>query len=73
LWLTSIINPSHRLAPGYKVEEAALDGKSPMGLTYLNEIMTVQQLTDLVIFLQPLYKVRPPPYNPYGYTYASYP
>jgi hypothetical protein len=32
-----------------------------MSYAYLNEVMTVQQLVDLVAFLQPTYQVVPPP------------
>lgn len=67
--VTSIINPSHRLAPHYTHPEVTVDGESRMATAYLNEVITVQQLIDLVAFLQPLYRVRAPDYNPYGYTY----
>lgn len=67
--VTSIINPSHRLARGYRPEGSAEDGKSPMEGAYLNEVMTVQDLIDLVAYLQGLYEVRPPPIDPYSYMY----
>lgn len=67
--VTSIINPSHKLAPGYQPEEETEDGKSPMEAASLNETMTVQQLVDIVTYLQPLYEVRPPAYDPYSYIY----
>jgi hypothetical protein len=67
--VTSIINPSHKLAPGYKEEEVTIDGASRMELAGLNEVLTVQQLIDLVAFLQPLYNVLPPENNPYRYMY----
>lgn len=68
--VTSIINPSHRLAPHYTQPEVTDPaGESRMASAYLNEVITVQQLIDLVAFLQPLYRVRAPEYNPYGYTY----
>lgn len=59
--VTSIINPSHRLAKGYPAEEISRDGESLM-MNY-NEIMRVQQLVDLVAFLQPLYKVVTPQFE----------
>jgi hypothetical protein len=59
--LTSIANPSHRLARGYPPEAVAVDGVSPMSLIRLNEVMTVQQLVDLAAFLQTEYEVVPPP------------
>lgn len=61
--VTSIINPSHRLAGGYPEDEVSRDGESLM--TVFNEVMTVQQLIDLVAFLQSHYEVLPPAYNPY--------
>jgi hypothetical protein len=70
--VTSIINPSHKLAPGYRPEEVTRDGESLMVSAALNDVVTVRQLVDLVTFLQPLYEVTPPAYNPYGYTYPSY-
>ncbi|WP_372718576.1 c-type cytochrome [Novipirellula sp.] len=53
--VTSIINPSHRFATGYAEEEVATDGESKMR-RYNNE-MTVQQLIDLVAFLESHYSV----------------
>jgi len=67
--VTSIINPSHRLAPGYPIEDISRVGESLMALAYLNEVMTVQQLVDLVAFLQTRYEVIPPEYDPYGLLY----
>lgn len=67
--VTSIVNPSHKLAPGYSMEEVAAGGESLMSLAYLNEVMTVQQLTDLVAFLQTRYDVRPPVYDVDWYLY----
>ena len=53
--MTSIINPSHRLSHRLPVEESSVNGKSKMR-TY-NEIVTVQQLSDLVAYLLPQYPV----------------
>lgn len=69
--VTSLINPTHKLAPGYDEEDVTVGGESRMALAYLNEVMTVQQLIDLVAFLQPRYEVRPPQYDPYMYSYPS--
>lgn len=68
--VTSIINPSHRIAPGHD-SEAVTDGAgaSLMELPVFNDRMTVRQLTDLVAFLQQTYRVVPPPYNPYTFVY----
>lgn len=62
--VTSIINPSHKLARGYSEEVVAEDGVSRM--TNYNDVLTVQQLTDLVAFLQSKYKLEPyePTYYP---------
>jgi len=59
--VTSIANPSHRLARGYSPEEVTVDGVSLMALIHLNDVMTVQQLVDLAAFLQSEYDVVPPP------------
>ncbi len=68
--VTAIINPSHRIAPGYPPSQVATpDGQSLMTLAYLNDVMTVQQLIDLVAFLQASYQLVPPPVSPYSYIY----
>jgi hypothetical protein len=60
--VTSIINPSHRIAPPNRAEGATAAGESLMSYAYLNDVMTVRQLVDLVAFLQPTYEiVQPPP------------
>lgn len=63
--VTSIINPSHKLAKGYPVDEVSNDGKSKMYI--YNNYMTVQELIDIVMFLQEQYKIEIPhyPYPPY--------
>ncbi|HVS12693.1 MAG TPA: c-type cytochrome [Thermoanaerobaculia bacterium] len=62
--VTSIIDPSHRLAPFHPLEEiAAPDGTSRM--TVYNDVMTVTQLVDLVTFLESRYRLRP--YAPTDY------
>lgn len=68
--VTSIINPSHKLAPGYREEDVTEDdGRSRMEGAYLNEVMTVRELIDIVAYLQPLYEIRPPEYDPYSHIY----
>lgn len=65
--VTSIINPSHRLAKGYSPEVVSIEGESKM--RSYNDVMTVTQLTDLVTFLQSKYKLRayePTDYPMYG-------
>ena len=59
--VTAIINPSHKLADGYAEEVVSEDGKSKMYV--YNGFMTVQELTDIVMFLQPLYDVIPPEFQ----------
>ena len=64
--VTSIINPSHRLARGYPTELVAENGESKMRI--YNRHMTVQELIDIVMFLQPTYDVKVP-----AYQYRIYP
>lgn len=64
--VTGIINPSHRLAEGYAKDQVFDDDQSKM--TVYNDYMTVSELTDLVMFLQPHYRVIVP-----GYKYRVYP
>jgi L-cysteine S-thiosulfotransferase len=59
--VTAIINPSHKLAEGYAEDLVSEDGKSKMYV--YNGFMTVQELTDLVMFLQPHYDVVPPEFH----------
>ena len=66
--VTSIINPSHRIAPRYLADIVA-NTDSLMALAYLNDVMTVRQLIDLVAFLQASYQVMPPQVYPYDYIY----
>ena len=54
--VTSIINPSHRLAKGYPVDQISENGNSKM--EYYNEVMTVEELIDLVTFLKTKYKFK---------------
>ncbi len=63
--VSSIVNPSHKLISSYPKDEVSRDGKSLM--TVYNDRMTVQQLIDLVAFLQSRYDVIVP-----DYTYSSY-
>jgi len=65
--VTSVINPSHKIAWRYKQETSTVEGISNM--KNYNEIMTVQELVDIVAFLQSEYKVVTPQtnYRPYEY------
>ena len=62
--VTSVINPSHRVARRQSADMADESGKSKM-VSY-NDVMTVTQLIDLVAFLQSNYKLSP-------YTLSNYP
>lgn len=55
--VTSIINPSHRLAPGYDISEIQVSGESVMPV--YNDVMTVTQLVDLITFLETQYELEP--------------
>ena len=59
--VTAVINPSHKLAAGYPKELVSENGKSKM-YNY-NGFMTVQELTDIVMFLQEHYDVVPPQFQ----------
>lgn len=65
--VTSVINPSHKIAWTYKENARTEEGLSKM--KNYNELMTVQELIDLVAFLQSEYKVTAPAtdYHPYLY------
>lgn len=65
--VTAIINPSHKLADGYAEEMVSEDGESKMYV--YNGHMTVQELIDLVAFLQSSYAVIPPAYHYRVYPY----
>lgn len=66
--LTSVINPSHKFARGYKLNSIQTDGVSKM--TVYNDVMTVTELVNLVTFLQSNYELTPfrrSDYPYYGY------
>ena len=63
--VSSVINPSHRI--GCPEEGVTRDGESLMPI--YNGTMTVQQLIDLVAFLQAQYQVTVPQYSYYSYKY----
>lgn len=54
----AIIEPSHRIAPGYR--RAALRAGELSRMGDFSEHMTVRELIDLVTFLQSHYEVRQP-------------
>lgn len=65
--VASVVNPSHKIARRFKQKTATEEGLSKM--KNYNEVMTVQELIDLVAFLQSEYDVKAPPtvYYPYHY------
>ncbi|MDN4501850.1 c-type cytochrome [Alteromonadaceae bacterium BrNp21-10] len=56
--VTSIINPSHKIALGYK-REGYIDQAGQSRMRNYNDLMTVTELVDLVAFLQPQYNLKP--------------
>jgi mono/diheme cytochrome c family protein len=58
-FVSSIVNPSHQLAYGFRKELVESGDESRMA--NYNEVMTVEQLIDMVAFLQSIYDVKPPP------------
>jgi len=57
--VSSVINPSHKIAKQfYGHQTSHPEGSSKM--TIYNEVMTVQELVDMVTFLQSEYKIEPP-------------
>jgi sulfur-oxidizing protein SoxX len=65
--VTAIVNPSHELAKGYATEQVSEDGESKMYI--YNKYMTVEELIDIVMFLQPHYNVIVPKYHYRVYPY----
>jgi hypothetical protein len=55
--VTSIINPSHKIAPRYPASFTSSNGLSKMRM--INDELTVAELIDLVAYLQAQYKVAP--------------
>lgn len=65
--VTSVINPSHKLASGYAANAVSEDGESKM--TNYNDALSVQQLIDIVAFLQSQYELKPYEPTPYPVLY----
>ena len=63
--VTSVINPSHKIAKGYPKSTLHLDGVSKM--KNYNDVMTVSELVNLVVFLQSHYELTPYPITEYRY------
>ncbi|MEO1241035.1 MAG: c-type cytochrome [Pseudomonadota bacterium] len=51
--VTSVINPSHRIARNYRSDEFSEDGDSKM--RSYNDVLTVTEMIDLVAYLQGQY------------------
>lgn len=66
--VTSIINPSHRIAKGYARDDVETDGQSKM--KNYNDVLTVSQLIDLVAFLEDHYELQE--YDPTDYPTYPY-
>ena len=56
--VTSVINPSHKTSRRYAQQNVATEAGESKMIVY-NEIMTVQQLVDLVTYLESNYQVVP--------------
>lgn len=56
--MTSIIHPTDRLSEKWQPPPGPRPVKSPMPV--VNDVMTVEQMIDLVTFLQPHYREVPP-------------
>lgn len=70
--VTSIINPSHKVANQAVGNDEAVDQNGESTMQVYNDIMTVSELNDIVAFLQPKYKVKPMQYTQYqNYYYAK--
>lgn len=62
--VTSIINPSHKVSDQYKVTPMTEDAESMM--RNYNSIMTVDELIDIVAFVQSRYVLKPYTQSKYG-------
>jgi hypothetical protein len=63
--VTSVINPSHKIASLYEQQTSNEEGMSKM--RNYNEFLSVHELIDLVTFLQSEYKIVGPPTTYYPY------
>lgn len=66
--VTSVINPSHKLATGYNPADVSEDGESKM--TNYNDVLTINDLIDITAFLQSKYRLKP--YDPTPYDVYQY-
>ncbi|WP_088329617.1 c-type cytochrome [Lacimicrobium sp. SS2-24] len=56
--VTSVINPSHKIAPGLR-NESYTDEQGQSKMQNYNDVMTVTEMVNLVAFLQPQYQLLP--------------
>lgn len=61
--VTSVINPNHKLSRGLDQQTITADGDSKM--KDYNEVMSVQELIDLVSYLESKYEIWVPDYYQY--------
>lgn len=66
--VTSVINPSHKVARGYEADRVT-DEEGQSRMRNYNDIMTVSELINLVAFLQPHYELRHYPQTNYPMYY----
>lgn len=55
--VTAVINPSHEISERYPREPVEVDGASAM--RNYNDVMTVSEMADIVLFLQEQYELEP--------------
>ena len=62
--VTSVMNPNHKIAKKYKEN---LEDGAPSPMINYNNIMTIQELVDIVSYLQDKYEIVTPPayYHPF--------
>lgn len=64
--VTSIINPSHKLAPRAPYESKVADESGKSKMADFNDVMTITELINIVTFLQPKYELQPITYTHYS-------
>lgn len=67
--VTSIINPTHRIAPN-RANSTFIDAAGKSKMRVYNDEMSVTQLIDLTTYLQDSYELVTPPHSPYGAYYG---
>lgn len=67
--VTSIVYPDHIILPKYRADYTDRDGNSEM--PNMTQEMTVEQMIDLVTYLQTTYKVKEPP-SAYDMAYPGF-